>query len=147
MCRLLEFLRSLTIEHVLFSDLIQNERDRLTPSGHALEKAERNGVSASDEVMVAVARKWFWSRKNGRGFVLEGFPRNLAQALVFDEWLEARGETLDQVVHLVGTGASDRETEAVAEYFDRQAILVRIAPDDLDQLVRVSDAPEVAVHP
>ena len=147
MCRLLEFLRSLTIEHVLFSDLIQNERDRRTPSGHALEKAEQNGVSASDEITVAVARKWFWSRKNGCGFVLEGFPRNLAQALVLDEWLEARGETLDQVVHLVGTGVSDRETELVAEYFERQSILVRIAPDDLDQLVRVSDAPEVAVLP
>lgn len=147
MCRLLEFLRSLTIEHVLFSDLIQNERDRLTPSGHAFEKAERNGVPASDEITVAVARKWFWSRKNGCGFVLSGFPRNLAQALVLDEWLEARGETLDQVVHLVGTGVSDRETEVVAEYFERQSILVRIASDDLDQLVRVSDAQEVAVLP
>jgi adenylate kinase len=147
MCRLLEFLRSLTIEHVLFSDLIQSERDRHTPSGHALEKAERNGVSASDEIMIAVARKWFWSRKNGCGFVLAGFPSNLAQALVFDEWLEARGETLDLVVHLVGSGVSDRDTEVVAEYFERQSILARIDSNNLNHLVQVSDAPEVAVLP
>jgi hypothetical protein len=147
MCRLLEFLRSLTIEHVLFSDLIQNERDRRAPSGLAFEKAKRSGVSASDEISIAVARKWFWSRKNGCGFVLEGFPRNLTQALVLDEWLEARGETLDQVIHLVGTSVSDRETDLVAEYFERQSILVRVDPANLGRAVRVADAPEVAVLP
>ena len=147
MCRLLEFLRSLTIEHVLFSDLIQNERDRRTPSGLAFEKAERSGVSASDEITMAVARRWFWSRKNGCGFVLEGFPRNLTQALVLDEWLEAKGETLDQVIHLVGSGVSDRETDLVAEYFERQSILSRVEPGDLDRAVRVNDASEVALFP
>jgi len=145
MCRLLEFLRSLTIEHVLFSDLIQNERDRRTPSGLAFEKADRNGELVSDEVTIAVARKWFWSRKNGCGFVLAGFPRNLTQAQVLDEWLEARGEPLDHVVHLAGSSLRDRELELVAEYFERQSILVRIAPDDLDGSFRPADAAEVAV--
>jgi hypothetical protein len=147
MCRLLEFLRSLTIEHVLFSDLIQNERDRRTPSGLAFERAERSGVSASDEITMAVARRWFWSRKNGCGFVLEGFPRNLTQALVLDEWLEAKGETLDQVIHLVGTGVGDRETDLVAEYFERQSILFRVEPGDLDRAVQVNNVPEVALLP
>jgi adenylate kinase len=39
-------------------------------------------------------RKWFWARKPDAGFLLEGFPATLLQALVFDEWLEARGENL-----------------------------------------------------
>lgn len=39
-------------------------------------------------------RKWFWARKPDAGFLLEGFPATVLQALVFDEWLEARGETL-----------------------------------------------------
>ena len=145
MCRPLEFLCSLIAEHVLFSDLIQNERDRRTPSGLALEKAERDGVSTSDEVTIAVARKWFWSRKMGDGFVLEGFPGNLAQALVFDEWLEARGETLDRVFQLGEPGNADRETGPVAEYFDGQSILTRITPGDLELAVQIRDASEVAV--
>lgn len=42
----------------------------------------------------ALLRKWFWARKPDAGFLLEGFPATLLQALVFDEWLEARGESL-----------------------------------------------------
>jgi adenylate kinase len=43
---------------------------------------------------LTLLRKWFWARKPDAGFLLEGFPATLLQALVFDEWLEARGETL-----------------------------------------------------
>jgi adenylate kinase len=45
----------------------------------------------------ALLRKWFWARKPDAGFLLEGFPATLLQALVFDEWLEARGENLTAV--------------------------------------------------
>lgn len=46
---------------------------------------------------MTLLRKWFWARKPDAGFLLEGFPATLLQALVFDEWLEARGETLTAV--------------------------------------------------
>jgi len=47
-----------------------------------------------NQLTMALLRKWFWARKPDAGFLLEGFPATLLQALVFDEWLEARGETL-----------------------------------------------------
>ena len=47
-----------------------------------------------NQLHLALLRKWFWARKPDAGFLLEGFPATLLQALVFDEWLEARGETL-----------------------------------------------------
>jgi adenylate kinase len=46
------------------------------------------------QLHLALLRKWFWARKPDAGFLLEGFPATLLQALVFDEWLEARGENL-----------------------------------------------------
>ncbi len=48
--------------------------------------------------------------------------------MVFDEWLEARGETLDCVA-LVG---SDLQWEASAAHYEQQALLVRFESDDLD---------------
>lgn len=39
-------------------------------------------------------RHWFFGRRRSHGFLLEGFPFNTLQALVLDEWLEARDETL-----------------------------------------------------
>ena len=47
-----------------------------------------------NQLHLPLLRKWFWARKPDAGFLLEGFPATLLQALVFDEWLEARGETL-----------------------------------------------------
>lgn len=48
----------------------------------------------ADRIHLALLRKWFWARKPDAGFLIEGFPATLLQALVFDEWLEARDETL-----------------------------------------------------
>ena len=47
-----------------------------------------------NQLHLALLRIWFWARKPDAGFLLEGFPATLLQALVFDEWLVARGENL-----------------------------------------------------
>jgi hypothetical protein len=44
-------------------------------------------------------KRWFWSRKPDAGFVLlRDYPATLLQALVFDEWVEARNEKIDVVI-------------------------------------------------
>jgi len=85
---------------------VQQEISRRTPRGPA----------AADQQALAVFRKWFWARKPDAGFLLEGFPATLLQAKVFDEWLEARGETLTAALvpaHLADAWAKD---EVVAHY-------------------------------
>ena len=77
--------RSLHLEHVSPALLVQQEISRRTRS--ALPRDV-------NQFQLALLRKWFWARKPDAGFLLEGFPATLLQALVLDEWLEARGETL-----------------------------------------------------
>jgi len=48
----------------------------------------------TDSILLPLLRKWFWSRKPDAGFVLTLFPATLLHALMLDEWLEARGESL-----------------------------------------------------
>jgi len=57
----------------------------------------RSGSRLSDDLSLAVLRKWYWARKPDAGFLLEGFPATLLQAIVFDEWVESRGEVLTAV--------------------------------------------------
>lgn len=121
----------MTFEHVSIPDLIRVECERSSTLGSAVEKAHRAGQPVSDETLLAIVRKWFWSRRAGRGFILQGFPANPAQAMVFDEWLEARGETLDCVA-VIGSGQP--ATEATAAHYEQQAILVRLEADDLEAL-------------
>lgn len=86
--------RSLNLEHVSPATLVQQEISRRTPSGQSAAAALTRGSAVPDQLTLALLRKWFWARKPDAGFLLEGFPATLLQALVFDEWLEARGETL-----------------------------------------------------
>ena len=86
--------RSLNIEHVSPAFLVQQEISRRTPLGQQVGQALTHGSAVSDQLQLALLRKWFWARKPDAGFLLEGFPATLLQALVFDEWLEARGENL-----------------------------------------------------
>ena len=65
-------------------------------------------------------RRWFFSRPADHGFAIDGFPRTCRQALVFDEWLEARGESLDAC--LLPAGAI-MEDAVVAHYRDHGLLI------------------------
>ena len=75
-----------------------------------------------NQLHLALLRKWFWARKPDAGFLLEGFPATLLQALVFDEWLEARGENLTAVLSAsrsfadLSSLASAKEDDVITHY-------------------------------
>ena len=64
----------------------------------------RQGAALSDTALLAMLRKWFWSRKPDAGFVLTLFPATLLHALMLDEWLDARGESLTLCAPLPSLG-------------------------------------------
>ncbi len=98
-------IRSLHIEHVSSAALRQREISR------------RSGSPGTNEAaLIALWRRWFFTRKPDAGFVLRGFPATLLQAKVFDEWLEARSENLDEVF-----AAPDSPASVVSHYRDSSA--------------------------
>lgn len=103
--------RSLNLEHVSPASLVQQEISRRTPLGQQAVSALSRGPAASEQITLALLRKWFWARKPDAGFLLEGFPATLLQALVFDEWLEARGE------NLTGVFAAPSASETVVTHY------------------------------
>lgn len=80
-------LRSLNLEHVSPAALPVAEISRRPATAVATEAAA-----------VARLRRWFFARKPDAGFVLSDFPATLLQALLLDEWLDARGEALNGVI-------------------------------------------------
>lgn len=63
----------------------------------------RRGGATAESADLAAVRHWFWTRKPDAGFLLSEFPATLLQAQVFDEWLEARNETLDLAISTAET--------------------------------------------
>ncbi len=91
---------------------MQQEISRRTPLGQKAAAAlARPGSGPDADLILAVLRKWFWARKPDAGFLLEGFPATLLQAKVFDDWVEARGETLTAVLDRPGS-----DPEVVVHY-------------------------------
>lgn len=98
---------------------MQQEISRRTPLGQKAAAAlARPGSGLDADLTLAVLRKWFWARKPDAGFLLEGFPATLLQALVFDEWLEARGENLTAVF-----AADPASAGTVAAHYRTQGLL------------------------
>ena len=88
---LMNRVRSLNLEHV-------------SPATLRSEISRRRGSAAADEATtLASLRKWFFTRKPDAGFVLTDFPATLLQAKVFDEWLDARDESLTAVIASTGS--------------------------------------------
>ena len=112
-------LRSLNIEHVSLADLIQQEISRRSSLGSQVERTIRQGSPLSDETALALLRRWFWARKPDAGFALTGFPATLLQAKVFDEWLDARDESLDGVIVDESIASSP-----VAEHYHTLGLLI-----------------------
>jgi len=83
---------SLNLEHVSPLRLKRPEISRRTVS-----------TAAEEANLLSLMRRWFFTRKPDAGFVLTDFPATLLQALVFDEWLDARDEAITAVV--AGSGA------------------------------------------
>ena len=86
--------RSLNLEHVSPTRLVRPEISRRPASAAAEEAAT-----------LAHLRRWFFARKPDAGFFLTDFPATLLQALVLDEWLEARDEALSAV--FAGPGSDE----------------------------------------
>jgi len=59
------------------------------------------GDLVPDELTSAVVRDRLAQADAAEGFLLDGYPRNLAQVMHLDEFLEGREESLDAVIALV----------------------------------------------
>lgn len=72
-----------------------------TPLGHTAKAFLDSGDLVPDEVTVEMVRERLGQDDARKGFLLDGFPRNVAQAQVLDDMLLEMGTALDVVLELV----------------------------------------------
>jgi adenylate kinase len=86
------------LDHISTGDLLRLHKAQGTPLGEAARQYMDTGELVPDDVVVrmVVARL----EPNGRGFILDGFPRTVAQAEALDRALAEAGAELDAVLNL-----------------------------------------------
>jgi adenylate kinase len=92
--------KNLSVPHISTGDLFRANISQGTPLGRQAQEYMKAGRLVPDEVTVAMAKDRMAQPDAAEGFLLDGFPRNLAQAEVLDELLNAAGLHLDGVLDL-----------------------------------------------
>ena len=116
------------IPHISSGDLYREAVARGTDLGKQVEPILAAGRLVPDEITVPLIRDRLDRGDTIPGFILDGYPRNLAQAEALDEMLNEVGRSLDVVLELQ---VPDRR-----ELMDR--MLKRAAEEG-----RADDTPEV----
>lgn len=85
------------IPHIATGDMFR-ALDTSTELGREVKAIMDSGALVPDEITVAMIKDRLSQPDAEKGFALDGFPRNLAQAEALDEMLGGIGRTLDAIL-------------------------------------------------
>jgi adenylate kinase len=111
-------------------DIFRAMKTADTPLAQQVREIMASGGYVSDEITNEIVADRLAQADCGPGFLLDGYPRTLAQVETLDAFLDGRGESLDAVISLVAD-----EDEVVARLLKRAVTDGRT--DDNEATIRV----------
>ncbi|RYZ72346.1 MAG: adenylate kinase [Lysobacteraceae bacterium] len=90
----------LQVPHVSTGDLLRAEVAAGSPLGMQAKEVMARGDFVSDEILLGMLEDRLARADTGNGFILDGYPRNLAQADALDVLLRRIGQPMDYAVQL-----------------------------------------------
>jgi adenylate kinase len=86
--------------HVSTGDMLRAAVAEGTPLGKTAKEYMDRGALVPDELVIAMLIERIGAPDAAAGFVLDGFPRNLAQAVALDKALTGAGKKIDLAIHI-----------------------------------------------
>ncbi|MDO4551403.1 MAG: adenylate kinase [Planctomycetia bacterium] len=110
--------------HLSTGDMLRAARDAKTEIGLKADEYMSAGALVPDEVIISIIEERLTADDCAEGFLLDGFPRTIAQAEALDEMLTKKNTPLDLVLELrvpeeelfkrlAGRGRADDTPEAI----------------------------------
>jgi adenylate kinase len=90
----------LGVPHISTGDLLRAAVAAGTPLGQQAKAVMERGELVSDEIVLGMLEERFGQPDIARGFILDGYPRNLAQASALDALLHRLNLPVDVAVQL-----------------------------------------------
>ncbi|MBB5207568.1 adenylate kinase [Chiayiivirga flava] len=95
---------ALDVPHISTGDLLRAAVKAGTPLGLQAKTVMDRGDLVSDDIVLGMLEERLGQGDTAKGFILDGYPRNLAQAHALDALLARLGQPVDAAVQLdVGT--------------------------------------------
>jgi adenylate kinase len=139
------------LAHLSTGDMLRAARDAQTEVGRKADRYMSAGALVPDEIIMAIVAERLKQPDCRNGYLLDGFPRTIAQAEALDAALAKQGTSLDVVLQLqvpeeelfrrlAGRGRADdtpevirqrlvayrQQTEPLLEYYTRRGLLKSI---------------------
>ena len=89
-----------SIPQISTGDLLRANRRDGTSLGEKAQRFMDRGLLVPDELVIDMVGERLRKTDCGDGYILDGFPRTVAQAVALDEFLEEQGSSIDRVVVL-----------------------------------------------
>ncbi len=86
--------------HLSTGNLLREEISQKTPLGLEAKSFMDKGQLVPDEVVIGMVDSYFDKHKEAKGFLFDGFPRTVAQAIALDKLLELKKTEIASVVAL-----------------------------------------------
>ena len=138
------------VPHISTGEMFREAIGQGTELGRRVEPILQAGELVPDELTVALIRERLSRPDAERGFVLDGFPRNLAQAEELDALLADLGKRLDAVLFLdlddetalaraLGRGHIDGRNDDTPDVIERRLALYHEQTQPLVEYYRARD--------
>jgi len=121
--------KELGLDHISTGDLLRAAVASGSALGQEAKEVMDRGELVSDDIVLGLLEERLASGDNGAGFILDGFPRNIAQAEALDTLLERIGQPVDEALQI------DVDEDAVVERIAKRAALEGRS-DDTEETVR-----------
>ena len=76
------------IPHISTGDLLRNEIANCTKIGQEIKEGMKKGQFVTDELITKLLKKRLSNKDCKKSYVLDGYPRNIAQAEIYDNLLK-----------------------------------------------------------
>jgi adenylate kinase len=134
------------IPHVATGDLIRDEIAAGTPFGKQVQSYNDQGQLVPDDIIIQRVRQRLAESDTKGGFVLDGFPRTLAQAEALDATLDELDRAIGVVLHfqlpedlaeqrLLGRALDSGRDDDTPDMIHRRMATMRV-PDELVRYYR-----------
>lgn len=88
------------IAHISTGDLLREEVKKGTKLGNELSEQMESGKLISDDIVTKLLRKRLLEPDTNKGFILDGYPRNISQAEILENILDEINKPISHVIYL-----------------------------------------------
>lgn len=92
--------RKYSIPHLSTGDMLRASAQAETAIGRKVKQTMASGALVSDQLVIAAVIERISQEDARKGFILDGFPRTVSQAVTFDDLLHTERAELDHVIEI-----------------------------------------------